>query len=158
EQRSDRRPMMADIRECVTGDTLVMLANGRRVPIRSIVGTAPEVLAVTSDGRVSCAHSDRVWRVGVRPVFTVRLASGRRIRATVQHRLLGASGWQRVSTLRISDRLALARTVPEPKNTMTWPEAQVVLLAHLIGDGSYVKNQPLRYTTSSEENSRAVTE
>jgi len=37
-----------------------------------------------------------------------------------------------------------------------WPEARIVLLAHLIGDGSYIKHQPLRYTTSSEENSHAV--
>jgi replicative DNA helicase len=34
----------------------------------------------------------------------------------------------------------------------------VAILAQLIGDGSYVKHQPLRYTTSSEENSRIVAE
>ncbi len=32
----------------------------------------------------------------------------------------------------------------------------MVLLGHLVGDGSYVKHQPLRYTTASEENSAAV--
>jgi len=39
---------------------------------------------------------------------------------------------------------------------MSWPEARLVLLGHLIGDGSYVVHQPLRYTTASEENSAAV--
>ena len=31
-----------------------------------------------------------------------------------------------------------------------------MLLGHLIGDGSYLTHQPLRYTTASEENSAAV--
>lgn len=120
EQRADRRPMMADIRECVTGDTLVMLADGRRVPIRELVGTTPDVLAVSSAGRITAARSDCVWRMGKRLVFSVRLASGRCIRATTQHRLLGADGWQRVSTLQVGDRLALARSIPEPQETETW--------------------------------------
>ena len=34
---------------------------------------------------------------------------------------------------------------------------KVVLLAHLIGDGSFVKRQPLRYASIDEENLRAVT-
>jgi len=158
EQRADRRPMMADIRECVTADTLVMLADGRRIPIRELVGTTPDVLAVSSAGHITSARSECIWRVGIRPIFSVRLASGRCIRATAQHRLLGADGWQQVSALQVGDRLALARSVPEPQETVTWPEARVALLAHLIGDGSYVKHQPLRYTTSSEDNSRVVAE
>jgi replicative DNA helicase len=36
------------------------------------------------------------------------------------------------------------------------PEERVVLLAHLIGDGSFVKNQPLRYASTDEANLRAV--
>jgi replicative DNA helicase len=31
-----------------------------------------------------------------------------------------------------------------------------VLLGHLVGDGSYLSGQPLRYTTASEDNSEAV--
>ena len=41
EQRTDKKPVMSDLRECVTGDTLVVLADGRRVPIRELVGTKP---------------------------------------------------------------------------------------------------------------------
>src|SRR5262249_35715945 len=46
EARTDKRPQLADLRECVTGETLVVLADGRRVPIRELVGLEPEVLAV----------------------------------------------------------------------------------------------------------------
>ena len=35
---------------------------------------------------------------------------------------------------------------------------ELILLAHLIGDSSYLEGQPLRYTTASEANSSVVTE
>src|SRR5512138_1826068 len=36
----DFRPQLSDLRECVTGDTVVLLTGSRRVPIRDLVGTA----------------------------------------------------------------------------------------------------------------------
>jgi replicative DNA helicase len=156
EARTDKRPQLSDLRECVTGETLVVLADGRRVPVRELVGTTPSVLAVSDDGRIVSAHSDRVWSVGKREVFAVRLASGRAVRATAKHRLLCGSGWKRVSEMRPGDRVALAREFPEPKETLHWPDARVALLGQLIGDGSYLRGQPMRYTTASEENSEMV--
>ena len=38
-----------------------------------------------------------------------------------------------------------------------WEDEKVTLLAHLIGDGSFVKRQPLRYASIDEANLRAVT-
>ncbi len=156
EQRPNKRPVMSDLRECVTGDTLVSLADGRRVPIRALVGTEPQVLALSEDRRVVRARSDKVWSVGTRPVLRVVLASGRTMRVTAQHRLFGANAWVRAGELSIGDRLAVARQVPEPAAPASWPEPHLILLGHLVGDGSYVKHQPLRYTTGSEENSNAV--
>jgi replicative DNA helicase len=158
EARTDRRPQLSDLRECVTGDTLVVLADGRRVPIAELVGSTPEVLAVSEGHRVVRATSDKVWKVGRRPVFDVRLASGRSVRATGRHRLLGATGWVRVEELEAGARLALARRLPDPQGAGRWSEDRLVLLGHLVGDGSYLVHQPLRYTTASEENSRAVAE
>jgi replicative DNA helicase len=156
EQRTDKRPQLSDLRECVTGDTLVALADGRHIPIDELVGTAPEVVAMATDGKLVHAQSDKVWLVGKRPVFEVRLASGRKIRCTAKHRLYGPDGWKRVEELAVGDRLAIARRLPEPATT-TRSDAQVALLGQMIGDGSYLKHQPMRYTTESEENAAAVT-
>ena len=156
EQREHKKPVMSDLRECVTGDTLVCLTDGRRVPIRDLEGQEPEVWSLDEQHRLIPARSDKVWRVGKKEVYRVQLASGRTIRATAEHRLLAGKGWSSVSQLQAGDRLALARRLPEPKVSKRWPEHWLVLLGHLVGDGSYLKHQPLRYTSASEWNLTVV--
>ncbi len=157
EQRPNHRPMLSDLRECVTGDTLVMLADGRRVPIRELVGQTPEVLAMAEGGRVVAAQSDLVWEVGPRPVLKVTTRSGRTLRATGGHRVYRLGGWVTLGEVSVGDRVALARRVPEPvASQAAWSEQEAGLLGQLIGDGSFLKGQPLRYATASEENSDFV--
>jgi replicative DNA helicase len=156
EALGQKRPMLSHLRECVTGDTLVLLSDGQRVPIRSLVGLKPSVLSMSPDGRIVPATADAVWSVGRREVFEIRLASGRSIRATQRHRLYSGRGWLEVKDLNVGDRLGIARKIPEPAEPDLWPEERVVLLAHLIGDGCYVEKRGIGYTTSSEANSDVV--
>jgi replicative DNA helicase len=156
EQRENKRPVMSDLRECVAGDTLVCLTDGRRVPIASLAGQQPEVWALNDEQKPVAARAEIVWSTGVKPVFDLKLASGRRLRATRDHRVLTGAGWKAVGDCDQGDRVALARSVPEVASPVEWPEHWLVLLGHLVGDGSYLKHQPLRYTTASELNSAAV--
>lgn len=152
------RPQLSDLRECVTGDVLVTLADGRRVPIESLVGSTPQVLAVSPHSKVISASAEKVWRVGARPVVCVRTASGRSLTVTPEHRLLTFDGWRRTSQIPVGERVAVPRCLPEPKIVERWQAGRVELLGQLIGDGSYLVHQPLRYTTASEENSCAVSD
>ena len=158
EQRNDRKPQLSDLRECVTGDTEALLADGRAVPVRALVGQQPDVLSLAADGRIVTAKSDAVWSVGMRPVYQLRLRSGRVLQATAEHRVYTGTGWKRIHDLQADDRIAVARSLPVPACPQAWPELRIALLAHLIGDGSYLKHQPLRYTTGCEEHSRIVRE
>ena len=158
EQRQDKRPVMSDLRECVTGDTLVCLTDGRRLPIGELVDDEPEVWSIDGNQRLVASRADKVWKVGRRRVFRVQLASGRSIRATRDHRLLAGGGWVTIGDLTVGDRLALGRRIPEPARPEHWPDHALILLGHLVGDGSYLTHQPLRYTTASEANSAAVRE
>ncbi len=156
EARPNKRPMLSDLRECVTGETLVQLADGRRRPIAELVGTEPDVVAIDRDGLLTTAHAEAVWSVGERPVFDVTLASGRRRRTTAGHLWYSFDGWRPLEALRPGDRVALARRTPEPSDPIRWPDHEVALLGQLVGDGSYLKGQQLRYTTASEANATAV--
>ncbi|MBX3145096.1 MAG: replicative DNA helicase [Trueperaceae bacterium] len=158
EARPNKRPMLSDLRECVTGDTLVNLADGRRLPIAELVGSKPEVVAMREDGKLVHAQSDLVWTVGERPVLKVTLASGRSRRTTARHRWFTFDGWRRLEQLEVGDRVALARRLPPTGVELSWSDAKVALLGQLIGDGSYLRGQSLRYTTSDLENDLAVRE
>lgn len=154
-----KRPQLSDLRECVTGDTRITLADGTTPYIRDLVASQPEVFAFDSHTKKLIRDkAELIWPVGTRQVFEVILASGRTIKATTDHRLLGYEGWATVGTLKSGDRIAISRILPEPANPLYWPDYQLILLAHLIGDGSYLKHQPLRYTTASEANSKVVSD
>lgn len=147
ELRADKRPVMADLRECVTGDTLVMLADGRRVAVRDLVGETPRVVAVGSDGRIVHADADKVWRVGRKNVWRIELASGRVLRATGDHKLLGPDGWTTVRALGVGGFLALGRQLPEPAEPVLWPPDLAALLGHVIAEGDWLgrADEPVRF-------------
>ncbi|MBI4975681.1 intein-containing replicative DNA helicase, partial [Candidatus Peregrinibacteria bacterium] len=158
EMRPSKIPQLSDLRECVTGDTRVLLADGSMVEVRKLEGKTPEVLSVDEKGGFVKALAETVWKVGEKPVYAVKLASGRVIRATENHRLLADFDWCEIGKLKVGDRIAITHKIPEPENSVRWPDLRVALLGQLIGDGSYLNHQPMRYTTASEENSQIVKE
>jgi replicative DNA helicase len=109
EQRENKKPVMSDLRECVAGDTLVCLTDGRRVPIASLVGQTPEVWALDDEQKPIAARAEIVWSTGVKPVLDLKLASGRKLRATHDHRVLTGAGWKALGDCTSFDRVAYSR-------------------------------------------------
>ena len=92
EARSDHRPQLSDLRECVTGDTLVCLTDGRRVPIRSTRWPDAGGLGCVEDRAHSSARNIRQGVAGGRSSGRAR-PSGERLGdhcATREHRLLAS--------------------------------------------------------------------
>jgi replicative DNA helicase len=98
-----------------------------------------------------------VFPSGTKEVFRLTLTSGRTVEATANHPFLTLDGWRPLGELAARSRLAVPRQVPAPQHSRPWPQQHVLLLAHLIGDGSFVRRQPIRYASVDEENLRAVT-
>lgn len=98
-----------------------------------------------------------VFQRGRCETFSLRLASGRELHLTGGASLLTVKGWAALGQLNTDDRIAIPRRVPEPNRPQLMPDAEVILLAHMIGDGSCVKRQPIRYASIDEENLAAVT-
>jgi replicative DNA helicase len=157
EYRSDKRPLLGDLREsgCLTGDTLVALASGERAPISSLVGDRPEV--VTIDGwHMQTRRASKVWRTGRKPVFKLTTATGRTVRATANHPFRTLHGWTSLEDLSKGSRIGVPRAYPETILPGDLDPSHLVLLGHLIGDGSFLRNLPLRYASQSEANIAAV--
>ncbi|MBE9509172.1 MAG: intein-containing replicative DNA helicase, partial [Chloroflexi bacterium] len=157
EQRTDKRPVLADLREsgCLTGDTLVQLADGRRVPIGQIAKQdKPTTVMALNEAtwRLEPIKARKAWQVGVEPVFRLRTRLGREIKATANHRFRTLNEWKRLDQLGVGEHIALPRSwehLTTPTATMS--RAEVALLGHLIGDGCTLPRHAVQYTTNSRE-------
>jgi replicative DNA helicase len=164
EMRTDKRPLLADLREsgCLTADTRILRADtGTEVSLGDLLASGARNIPVWSLDermRVVPRTMTHVFPSGTREVFRVTLASGREVTATANHPFLLYDGWCPLAELVPGSRVAVPRLAPEPLSTRPMPEPEIIMLGHLLGDGSFVKNQPVRYASSDEANLAAVTE
>ena len=164
EQRTDKRPQVSDLREsgCLPADTRVLRADtGAEVTIGELYRSGQRDVQVWSlDERLRLVPRTmtHVFSSGVKNVFRLRLASGREVTASGNHPFLTLDGWQPLEKLAVGGRISVPRHVPAPAAVTRWPDAEVILLAHMIGDGSFVRRQPIRYASVDEANLSAVTE
>jgi DNA-directed DNA polymerase III PolC len=83
--------------KCAAGDTRVILPSGRRIRLSEAYrAQPPELLSMWSDGELRPHAVQRIVRTGRKEVFRVRTASGRQIKATLDHRLLTTEGYREI--------------------------------------------------------------
>lgn len=158
ESRADKRPQLSDLRECVTGDTLVYLADGTTKAIKDLVGATPEVINIDKNQKIQQTQSEVVWKVGKKDVYKVELESGKTFTATKEHRVLGFSDWITVENLEVGTFIGTPRVLPVPTKIVTqYSDDRIAWLGQMIGDGSYLDRQPLRYVSSLPENLEFMT-
>jgi replicative DNA helicase len=157
-KEGNKMPQLSDLRECVTGDTLVWLADGRMLPIKDLVGKSVALWTLDKNHKLTQSTSEFIWPVGKKSVYELCLASGSTLRASAEHQVLCFNGWNTFAKLTSGDSVAISRKILAQKEVGVENPQRLALRAHLMGHGSYLKGQPLRYTTASEENSDIVTE
>ena len=162
EMRADKRPMLADLREsgCMPASTRLLRADGTEVTLGSLVLSQeqPLVWSLDEHWKLVPRRLTKAFPSGIKPVFQLRLASGRTVDATANHPFRTVAGWKRLDELAPGDVLAVPRRIPEPVEAPPrWDTDDLVLLAHLLGDGSTGPNS-VKYATADPANRDAVAE
>jgi replicative DNA helicase len=158
ESRSDRRPLLSDLREsgCLTADTRIARADtGAEVSLGELLARGERNIPVwTLDNELRLVRGTmtHVFPSGTKPVFELRLASGRHVKASANHPFLTLDGWRPLAQLAVGDRLGVPRTTPEPSDATAWPDPEIVMMAHMLGDGCFASRQPIHYTSEDPAN------
>jgi replicative DNA helicase len=162
EQRADKRPMLSDLREsgCLTAETrLLRCDTNTEVTLGELLEQGVRDVPVWSlDDRWRLVPSvlTHAFPSGTKPVFRMHLASGRTIEATANHRFRTLDGWAPLGELGCGSRLAVPRSLGAPTSIAPMDDDEVVLLAHLLGDGCVLPRQPVHYTSADPANLDAV--
>jgi hypothetical protein len=96
--------------KCVTGDTLVALEDGERIPIRELEHDSRKVMSLDSDGNLKAVAKDEFFRRTVSEVLEIALESNKKIKLTPEHPLLTQTGWKPAQELQIGATIATANT------------------------------------------------
>ncbi|MDX2257018.1 MAG: replicative DNA helicase [Pseudanabaenaceae cyanobacterium bins.39] len=151
EARTNKRPMLSDLREsgCLSGDSLITMADtGAEVPIQDLVGKSNfAIWAINPQTfKMERAIVSNAFCTGSKPVYHLKTQLGRSIKATANHKFLTIQGWKRLDEIQIGDRIAMPRHIPSPE-LQTMGDAELALLGHLIGDGCTLPRHAIQYTT-----------
>ncbi len=112
---------------CVTGETLVATREGWR-EIRNLVGTAP-ILATPQGWQ----RAVRVWRTGIKPIYTLTTRAGYHLRLTADHPVfVPGRGDVPAHALQAGDAVALQGAGFGGERL---PEAEAFAIGYGVGDG-----------------------
>jgi replicative DNA helicase len=141
EQRTDKKPMLSDLREsgCLPASTRILRADtGAETTMGALFAsgaTAVPVWSLDSSLRYVRRHLTHVFSTGTREVFRLQLASGKTVRATANHPFLTYDGWAPLAELSVGSRLAVPRHVPAPSDETAWTEDRIELTALQLAGG-----------------------
>lgn len=113
EQRTNKRPMLSDLREsgCLSGESLIVMADtGAKVSIKNLIGQSGfRVWALNqTTQKIEPALVSNAFTTGVKLVFSLQTAKGHKILATANHRFFTIDGWKRLDELSEGDGVAIS--------------------------------------------------
>lgn len=111
EHRSDKRPQLADLRECLSGDTLIIDAQtGISYTVKDLYESGKKIKVYSLDVKTLKIISKPVERVvfsGYKEVYELRTKSGRSIKASNNHPFLTPFGWKELKDIEVGDYIAV---------------------------------------------------
>jgi len=105
-----------------------------------------KVVSLDARGRLLPAQASDFVDDGVKPVFELKTALGRRVLVTAPHPFLTPTGWRPLASLRVGMRVAVPRALPFFGRRQL-ADSLVKLAAYFIADGGLTASVP-RFTNA----------
>jgi replicative DNA helicase len=124
EQRADKRPILADLREsgCLTADTKILRADtNKEITIGELFeqgATNIPVWSVDEHYKLVKSNMTKVFFSGNKDTYKLCLRSGREVKASGNHPFLTVEGWKSLDELIVTDHVAVPDSFPEMP---AWP-------------------------------------
>ena len=145
------RPAMG---KCLDGSTRVLdpvTGSLRRIDELSNLGASHSVASLSTEDLDFVTGRVTNWlEQGEQQAFRLTTRLGRSVVATANHPFLTIDGWKELRTLRVGDEIAVPGRLDTGDGVGILEDAQVALLAYLIGDGSITELTP-RITNTNPE-------
>jgi DNA polymerase-3 subunit alpha len=139
--------------KCVVGETSILDATtGERTTVGELFASRRPFMihALGEDGALRPREvTDVMWN-GVKPVYALETAQGKRIVATGNHPFKTFGGWTNLEDLSVGDRIAAPRALDVPSSTL-WDDREVVTLAWLLSEGNTCHPTCLYFYNNVEE-------
>ncbi|MEO7804360.1 MAG: replicative DNA helicase [Actinomycetota bacterium] len=140
EHRTDKRPLLADLRDsgCLTADTRILRSDtGEQVTMGELFASAEQnvpIWTLDDDLKLRPGIMTHVFASGTKEVFKLTLRSGKCITASANHPFLSLDGWKRLDELVIGTRLATPSEIAARTLVLAHNGAGQHRAAHVLGD------------------------
>jgi replicative DNA helicase len=158
-----KRPQLSDLREsgCLTGDARLQDAHTGQFYTIKDLAERPEqepvwVVSMDKNYQLKPFKLLRAFSSGQKQVFELVTRTGRKIKASANHPFLKFEGWAPLEALKVGDRIAVPAQIHIEKPTNILGDEELILLAHLIGDGCILPKQAYHYTSADTNNLEVV--
>ncbi|MBI3638409.1 DNA polymerase III subunit alpha, partial [Candidatus Wolfebacteria bacterium] len=126
---------------CLTGDTALMdPQSGKLTTLEELYkkreDNSPNVLSLENNHKIKSRPVTEVFYNGKKQVYLITARSGRKIKATLNHPFLSPDGWKKLENIKIGDKIAAARTIPEPEKPISIESHKIGLLGYLLAEGN----------------------
>ncbi len=163
ESRDNKRPMLSDLREsgCLAGDSIIVDADsGKRYRIEELAMQKKllplKVKSMSNRLKIENFTITNAFFSGEKKTYKLTTQSGKTIKATANHKFYRLSGWSRLDSLKVGDKIATPNKMDVESTKDSLEENELILIAHLLGDGSILKGQAYHYTNEDMQNIEVV--
>ena len=115
------------IPSCVTGDTEVLMEDGSYRQIKD-VNKGDRIISISDEYKSESDVVSDKWSSGVKPVYEMELQSGKRLKATKEHKVMTFEGWKDLGDLHIGDFVAVQNSIHFDKDTVSVDHAKLIAL------------------------------